>query len=92
MTWYVAQQPRRCHKYCKKTVSCAEGCVKKRRWGGLKKGGKSRISKPNFLGIVAARTAFKEAMGQAGEKVEALAHDPVKLKKAEADFSEAFKA
>jgi hypothetical protein len=36
--------------------------------------------------------AFKSAMGRAGEKVEELARDPVKLKKAEADFTEALKA
>jgi len=36
--------------------------------------------------------AFKNAMGRAGEKVEELARDPVKLKKAEADFTEALKA
>ena len=39
-----------------------------------------------------ADPAFKSAMGRAGEKVEELARDPVKLKKAEADFTEALKA
>jgi len=53
------------------------------------------MADPKFVSEMKRYTqdpAFKQAMGRAGEKVEELARDPVKLKKAEADFTEALKA